>query len=265
VSTSARILSDGRWYDALSSAALYEAEYEQLIMRWAPDLFPDFIVVPFKVDVESEVGTHRPDLALIEVGYQGWWVVEVELSHHSLTGHVLPQVQGFLSGNYTAEHARYIAQQDARLKAEHVLEMIRGRSPNVYVIADQIKATWHQQLKPLGCHLGVVEVFRSEHNDHLLRVNGERPASSPPGIVPCRRDPVLPRTFIVDSPGQLTDLQILDLEIEYEGSMSAWRRVVQQDRVLLRPIKGDPLRGLTYVHLHVNASHLSFHRAQRNS
>jgi hypothetical protein len=39
----------------------------------------------------SEYGSKKPDLALIDRDYRAWWVVEVELAHHSLHHHVLPE------------------------------------------------------------------------------------------------------------------------------------------------------------------------------
>jgi hypothetical protein len=89
----ARILKDGEWYEPVAPTAVYEAEYQAIIVAQARHLFPDYAVVKFDTIVESERGNGKADLALIDRRYRFWWVVEIELSTHSLGGHVLPQVQ----------------------------------------------------------------------------------------------------------------------------------------------------------------------------
>ena len=95
----ARFLLGDEWFDQLSSTALYESEYERLLLSNARALFPDYHVVEFKPIIQSEYGTAKPDLALVDRDLRLWWVVEVELAHHSLKGHVLPQVEILTSGH----------------------------------------------------------------------------------------------------------------------------------------------------------------------
>ncbi len=74
-----RVLIRGDWYRRLASTSLLEAEYQRMLLEHAPRLFPEYDLVPFDADIESEHGTRKPDFALIEKGYRRWWVVEVEL------------------------------------------------------------------------------------------------------------------------------------------------------------------------------------------
>src|ERR1051326_3116272 len=96
----ARLLIGKEWYEGVSSTAYWEAEFENVLLRRADVLFPEYFMVEFKTEVQGDSDIGKPDFALIEKKYRIWWVVEVELAHHSFAGHVLPQVDTFASGRY---------------------------------------------------------------------------------------------------------------------------------------------------------------------
>src|SRR4051794_22105245 len=102
----ARVLVGDSFFEGVPSRSWYERDFESLVVDRAASLFPDWLTVPFRETVidDSQVGK-RPDLALIDKDYRSWWVVEVELAHHSLNDHVLPQVQVFKQGRYGRRHA----------------------------------------------------------------------------------------------------------------------------------------------------------------
>ena len=106
-----RLLVKGEWFEAVSSEGQYESDFESLVRGRARFLFPTYQVVLFKKAVESEDGRKVPDLALIDSKYRYWWVVEVEMAHHSLYNHVIPQVEVFARGRYSEEHCDYLADQ----------------------------------------------------------------------------------------------------------------------------------------------------------
>jgi hypothetical protein len=113
----ARILLDSQWFDSLNSSALYEVEFERIVQQKSGLLFPGFHCVPFKKTVYSEDDAARPDYALVEADYREWWVVEMELSYHSLEGHVLPQVNTLSRARYGDEEADYLAAHSESLCA----------------------------------------------------------------------------------------------------------------------------------------------------
>src|SRR5687768_12685725 len=130
-----RILVHGVWYDQLADAALYEVEYERIVVDHAPSLFPQFRVVPFKCTVEAEdEDSKQPDLALISHDYRDWWVVEVELAHHDFDGHVLPQVRTLARGIYGDSHAAHLCRKAPDLDRERIESMMKGRQPKVLVV-----------------------------------------------------------------------------------------------------------------------------------
>jgi hypothetical protein len=239
----ARLLVGSEWYEGLASTAHYEFEFETLVEQHAQTLFPGWTPVAFKVDVESESGRRRPDLALIDDQYRAWWVVEVELAHHSLDGHVLPQVETFASGRYTSDHAAHLARLAPDLDAQKLREMLRGEQPRVLVVVDQVVPAWTRPLARLGVLVSVVEIFRSDRNRICLRVNGDQPR--PPGgvVTSLRRHRLLPRAMIVASPVALGGGPGSRYVIELDGSATEWTRVDTRDQVLLRARKTDPLSG----------------------
>src|SRR5262245_60661270 len=131
----ARILAGDVWYEELAESALYEADYERLVIRHAPSVFPGWIAVPFKCKVVGgDNEPAKPDLALISHNYGDWWVVEVELSHHSLTGHVVPQVRRLSTAEYGEEVARALCKASRGLRLKKVGNMLKGRPPRVLVV-----------------------------------------------------------------------------------------------------------------------------------
>jgi len=237
----ARLLVGAEWYESLASSAQYEFEYEDLLFRYGEILFPSWTIVPFKMDVESETGRNRPDLALIDHSYRNWCVVEVELAHHSLDGHVLPQVRTFATGRYTSEHATNLQRREPTLDLSKLNDMIRGEQPQVLVVVDRPKMDWAKPLARLGARLMIVEVFRSNLNRHCLRVNGEHPIEATAAVTALKRHPLLPRTMLVLSPASLGGGPGAKYTVELDGSVTTWIRVETFNEVMLRPLKGDPL------------------------
>jgi hypothetical protein len=235
----ARILINGLWYDELSSSALYESEYESIIIRHSETIYPDFIAVPFKKTVYSDEDSARADLALISVNYQSWWVVEVERSEHSLDGHVLPQIRTLSSATYDHSVCEYLCAKCPELDFIKVGEMLKGSQPKVLVIVNKPMPDWARALKRYDAELAVVEIFRSEHNQAVFRVNGYRPVISSDIISICRFEEMLPNFLEVVSPAVLPCGD--KFTIMYDNGLSDWKRVDIADKVYLVPEKHNPL------------------------
>ena len=240
-----RLLVDDEWYDAISSEGQYETDFESVIFHHSESLFPEYYAVPFKVQVESEAGVKMPDVALIDRQYRHWWVVEVEMAHHSLAGHVLPQVEVFASGRYGAKHANHIIAHARRHQVEPsaVEDMIKGAQPGVLVVVNQNVPRWVEPIRSLQGLVMVVEVFRSFRNQHVLRVNGDRLVNVEARLVSrCRLDRVLPRLLQVDSPAALQVTLGEKLYITFRGGMTEWERMDASNRVWLAPTARNPLK-----------------------
>jgi hypothetical protein len=233
----ARLLVEDERYEGLASAALLEHEYERLILDRAPAVFPGFTVVPFTPTLVYEGVPKKPDLAIIDPDYRTWWVGEVELGHHSLRDHVLPQVEVFNGATYGRQEAEWLAARNPSLDPVALSAMVRGAQPKVVVVVNVPKPEWVDPLRAAGAVLTVVEVFRSSRNRVILRQNGADLEGLGDVVSECRVDPTMPRLLIVDSPAQLLQAE-LPLQIEFGDGVSEWTVIEAADRVWLSPVRG---------------------------
>ena len=197
----ARFLLRDEWFDQLSSTSLYEHEYERLLLSNSQALFPDYHVVDFKPIIQSEHGAARPDLALVDRELRLWWIVEVELAHHSLKGHVLPQVEVLTSGRYGANEAALLHHAIPELASEAASDLVKGAHPSVLVIVNQTRPGWQGAIEQIGASLMIAEVFRSSRNVHAIRANGTYPTTGGDFVSDCVVDRLLPG-FWSSSPRQ---------------------------------------------------------------
>lgn len=237
----ARILFRGDWYYELTPTTLLEDEFEALILQHSSELFPDYIAVPFKTIVESDSGSAKADLALIHKAYHHWWVVEVEMGRHSLSQHVLPQIQTLVSAYYGRHVVDSLCQVSPEMDRRKLELMLKGSQPRILVIVDSPRPDWQSALRPIGAQLTVFQVFRSEKNEHLFRVNGEPPRPDVTSLTLCHSDPTIPQFLVVESPQSLLNHGDATLKIFIDGRQSTWTRLESEDRVYLVPEGANPL------------------------
>lgn len=234
-----KLLINGEWYESVASDSIYEPEFESLLMANSKFLYPDFYLVKFKMNAQSPDGTGRPDLALIDKGYRSWWVVEVELGHHPLESHVRQQVRIFARAHYGAKHAEYLAQKDAELDQGKLKEMMLGLQPRVLVLVNVPRPSWQHPLATYDALLGVVEIFRSARNHHVLRINGEQPEPLSDELSLCSVDSAIRRSLIVESPAALPSGD--RFQIAFDDQVSTWTILRTRDRIWLHPTGRYPL------------------------
>jgi hypothetical protein len=263
----ARTFYNQTWFNSVRSQSWNEADYERLIVSYCRDLFPQWVAVPFKTNVAGEDGSvKQPDLALIDPRYRTWWVVEVELAHHNLFTHVLPQVDAFRSATYNEQHARYLHSMAPGLDLDKLTAMMSGAPPEVLVIVDRPDTNWRRSLKAIDVALSIVEPFRGPGEELMFRVNGDQPELPGNVLTRCSRGNVR-RLWRVHSPAALPGSARPDelLEILHEGSPTLWKRLVLAGTVMLSVEHGgDILGGLRAVDLvqHEDGS-LSFQAVTR--
>jgi hypothetical protein len=204
-------------------AMSHEGLFEGLVKEELNRLLPDFFVVPFKAPIEStEYGTRIPDLAVVSRTLNAWCLVEVELSHHSLTGHVVPQIQCFADGKYTEYHARHIAESIRGAPLDTLTRMITYTRPQIYVIADShqsIEKGWDEELQAVGASLIIMETFSNEHDDVCLMITGSLPKSLSEVEIFLRKHSYLNALYCLEPPDFLRRHHSGQLSIEYEGSI----------------------------------------------
>lgn len=236
----ARLVVQGHRYDSLSSAAFLEREYERLIIQEAGQIFPELRVVAFSEPVQHDGIWKKPDLALLDPECRVWWVGEVELAHHSLNRHVLPQVEVLARGEYSDRHADALAAAVPDIDAGLIRAMLRGAQPAVAVIVNEPVPDWRAPLAREGVLLVVVEVFRSVTRLPIFRINGHELVVPGDLLTTCRVDPLMPRLLQVDAPAALPFDPDTDIEIGYRGGITRWRLFATADRTYLSPVRGSP-------------------------
>lgn len=250
-----RLLRDGSWYDPISSRSVYESEYEQSILRYSADLFPGYVCVPFKATVQSDIGNVQADLVLVDRDYRGWTIVEVELEHHPLWGHVEPQMRKLIEGRYTEAHASTIALASEDLDEERMRRLVTNVTPEFMVIAPVEAPDWRPTLRNMGVGLAMVQLFVNPQNQRVLLYEGDRPTARPTDLVTRLAMPsgFLPRAMRAESPAALPEQG--ELSLEFEGFVTTWRVLRTQRETILMPngtLDLDPharyriVRGSTY-------------------
>lgn len=238
-----------QWFDEVDATRFYETELEAVILQNPGLLQVGAHLVPFKERVsDSRFNVHCPDLALIDPEYRFWWVIEVELTSHSLHNHVLPQVRTFSDGCYGPEHARALRRQNNNLDEIRLSEMLRGSPPQIVVIADRYLDEWHAELRQIGVHYAIFNVFRSAESADIMFFDGSLPSLKTEHI--SRAVPVngIPRMLRLLSPGGIPGSDRSRLTVFFEGRLTVWMRVDIKNRCFITP--HEPLslrRGKSYI------------------
>ena len=245
----AKILFSDEWFYELSPGGAYESEFEKVVLQESEMLFPDSYMIPFKTTVFSDTDSAKPDFALIDNKYRAWWVVEVEMGVHSLTRHVIPQVETLSKASYREKEALYLCQQMPKLNCEHVVEMMKGKPPQILIIVNTPVPEWQNELKRYNTIVLFFQIFRSEKNKHIFRVNGDSPSlpEFDTTISECYCDPLIPRLLVIDTPSGLELSRAGKIKISYQNSVSEWERIDSQDKIWLSPVGFNPLaKGKNY-------------------
>ena len=233
----ARILHNDEWYEEISSQGHYESEFENILIREAANLFSDYHLVPFKKIVYSEEEGRKPDFALIHKTYMSWWVVEVELAHHSFESHVLPQVRTLALARYGASEADYLCDQDSNLDKTSVSEMLKGKQPRVLVIVNAPVEGWADRLRSFEAILAICQVFKSRLERYALCINGDYPSDDQTVLTTCKCVPMISRMLEIDSPARLPKRTKILLYHNEEATL--WERIETMGQVYLLS-SGDP-------------------------
>lgn len=223
--TVGRILVSNVWYEPISSKSILEADFEQSILRFSEHLFPGYWCLRFVAAVQSDYGTSRADMVLVDKEYRGWTIVEAELEHHSLSSHVEPQMRRLVNGFYGEDHAKAICAQSPDLDKDKISRLIRNTEPEFLVIVPKEVAEWRTTLSNLGVRLSVVEVYSDFKGQRIVSQSGDRPRTWDEGHVAYLQNDTafLPRAFRLDPPNSFLDLN--EVPLMFRGFLTTWRVV----------------------------------------
>lgn len=161
-----------------------EEVIEGLLRARGSLMFPGFTYYDFRPPIPSATGTRHPDGALLSVGFDQWWVIEVEVHRHSVVDHIEPQLSALRDGLYGPAAFRYLERHDGFLASD--FQGVDQWRPSFLLIVDE--ATAEIRAAASRCEFVVIEcaVFRSRFNRYAIAVNGDRPRRDvrplPPGI-----------------------------------------------------------------------------------
>ena len=238
----AKVLFENNWYEEISPTGVYETVYEGMVKAHAPNLWPRFQGVHFKANVYAGAEGVAADFALVERNYTEWWIVEVELAHHSFENHVLPQTRKLAEAKYGEDEAVKLCEACPKLDLSKVKSMLKEHQPRVLVVVNKPRLDW---IKPLAKHeaaLAVFEIFQSDDNKRLFRVNGEHPIGPAEVISICRFDNFMRRWLLVETPAGLRVPHGHKITIVFNDHITEWERCADSGKVWLYPPNGpNPL------------------------
>ena len=171
---SSRGISIPNWLTRVSYSDSLEGEFESLFYSLAKDIFPDYYCLDFKIKIQSEYGNTIPDFALISKDYSKWIIGEIELITHNLSTHVLPQIEKFGSGEYDETLiAEKLCSKFNFLDKEQVRILLNDQTPEIFVIANELRDEWKYPLKLRSAKLFSLEVYSSAHKERIIHFCGE--------------------------------------------------------------------------------------------
>lgn len=220
-----KILAGHEWFHPISIDLLLEDEFESQILAHANEIFPGYRAIPFKKTVTSlEFGNAKPDFLIFEESFRSWWVIEVEMSRHSLNSHVEPQIAALAHARFTEQHVAHVASHfPTAVDVDHVRKLMTSVQANVLVIVDSPRDDWRDALRQYDASIIAVKPYQSRQGKFLFRQIGEVPGqgSSILSTVRIRLD--VTRALIVDNRSALPYQQGQQIEIFLAGTPTQWR------------------------------------------
>ena len=223
----------GEVYSRIGGKLLFENQFLQTIVQNQNALFPGYTCVQYSSLIETPLGSVRPDLALIDLeGYRDWWIVEVELAHHSLYWHVADQIEKLSHAVLSESNIEELVTAcKTEADQDRLQRLLRETEPSVLCIADLISQDWKDAVGRDLVRWVEAAPYRSDRGDLIIRSEDQIAVRT--GQVVAHLTPVkgLPGVFSLRDGHDLPDLDIL--QIEYRGATLLW--VIDSQRRIVSP------------------------------
>jgi hypothetical protein len=103
--------------------------------------------------------------------YSHWFIIEVELTSHSLTRHVLPQIRAFQYGTPEPDCVTVLA-RETKLPAEQIKTFLSIVPRSVAVIANKRNRDWEIALESHQVQYLTVSAYRSSKGVEAIEIDG---------------------------------------------------------------------------------------------
>ena len=141
------------------STPAVESQFEEQVLRVTSELMPNYAVASWKPLIRDWHGHGaKPDLAMISRDLESWYVVEVELSSHSVSGHIAPQLETLGNGVYDSSLLPSLQKSFPSEDVASLAQMIR-RDPGLLCIVDQYTDRIWRTCRDTGFELVVLEPY----------------------------------------------------------------------------------------------------------
>ena len=139
-----------------------EQQFEEQVLRVVGQIMPNYKAAGWKPIVRDWHGHGaKPDIAIISNNLEEWYVVEVELASHSISGHVAPQLETLRNGIYDRALVPSL-QRSFPDESFDALTRLVSREPGLLCIIDQYTERISQTCRASGFDLVVLEPYYGE-------------------------------------------------------------------------------------------------------
>ncbi len=136
-----------------------EIQFEEQVLRVASELMPSYKIANWKPLVRDWHGHGaKPDLAMVSHDLDHWYVIEVELASHSISGHIAPQLETLGNGVYDSSLLPSLQKSFPSEDIESLAQLVR-RDPGLLCIIDQYTDRIWRTCRDTGFELVVLEPY----------------------------------------------------------------------------------------------------------
>ncbi|MDB5606781.1 MAG: hypothetical protein JWP25_3681 [Bradyrhizobium sp.] len=163
--------SEQNLFQRWDADAANEMEFEYVVAKALMCVYPDYQCIVFGGSLKLDNVISKPDLALIAKDLSHWFVIEVELTSHSLANHVLPQVRAFQYGEAQPDCVTILA-REIGLPANQIQTFLKVVPRSVAVVANKHNRDWAIALESLQVQFLTVSAFKSSTGVEAVEVDG---------------------------------------------------------------------------------------------
>lgn len=148
-----------------------EIEFEATVVRTISCAYPAYDCFVFTGGFRLDGDVSRPDLALVAKDRSHWFVIEVELTSHSLEKHVLPQVRAFQYGTPEPDCVSCLI-REIKIDEGRAVTLLNYVPRSVAVIANRRVDKWEVALNAHNIQMLTVSVFKSPSDAVAVEIEG---------------------------------------------------------------------------------------------